>query len=112
MVDMGFEKDIRNILNQLPKDRPRLTAMFSATFPKQIRALAQEYLASDYLLLKVERIGEPTHSVKQEIRNLDDKDKWQHLTADLKHNQGLTLGSYCLYLRLTHRSLCRNQKRG
>lgn len=38
MLDMGFIRDIRRILNLLPKRRQNL--MFSATFSKDIRALA------------------------------------------------------------------------
>jgi len=42
MLDMGFEKDIREIFTYLSKKRH--TAMFSATWPISIRALAAEYL--------------------------------------------------------------------
>ena len=38
MLDMGFIRDIRKILNLIPKERQNL--MFSATFSKDIRALA------------------------------------------------------------------------
>lgn len=42
MFDMGFLPDIRRILAVLPK--PRQTLLFSATMPKEIRLLANEFL--------------------------------------------------------------------
>jgi len=42
MLDMGFIHDIKKILNVLPKKRQ--TLMFSATFSKDIRKLAKQFL--------------------------------------------------------------------
>ena len=42
MLDMGFLEEIKNIFKYLPEKRQ--TLMFSATMPKQIKALAQEIL--------------------------------------------------------------------
>ena len=42
MLDMGFIRDIRKILNVIPKQRQ--TLLFSATFSKEIKALAAEFL--------------------------------------------------------------------
>lgn len=44
MLDMGFIPDIRKILNLMPKDRQNL--LFSATFSKEIKALAKKLLKS------------------------------------------------------------------
>src|SRR5882672_4565351 len=41
MLDMGFEKEVRQILDQVPKDRQ--TLMFSATIPSSIEAIAIKY---------------------------------------------------------------------
>jgi ATP-dependent RNA helicase DDX3X len=40
MLDMGFEPQIRRIVQQdaMPKTGERQTLMFSATFPKEIQA--------------------------------------------------------------------------
>jgi len=46
MLDMGFEPQIRQILEQIRPDRQ--TLMWSATWPKEIRALAEEFLR-DYV---------------------------------------------------------------
>jgi ATP-dependent RNA helicase RhlE len=42
MLDMGFIRDIRRILSNLPKQRQ--TLMFSATFSPEIRKLADDFL--------------------------------------------------------------------
>ena len=42
MLDMGFEPQIRKIIEQIRPDRQ--TLMFSATWPKEVQKLAQEYL--------------------------------------------------------------------
>ncbi len=44
MLDMGFIRDIRKILATLPRDRQNL--LFSATFSKEIRKLAADWLNS------------------------------------------------------------------
>ena len=41
MLDMGFEKEVKQILDQVPKDRQ--TLMFSATIPSSIEAIALKY---------------------------------------------------------------------
>jgi len=41
MLDMGFEPQIRQILEKLPTDRQNV--MTSATWPKEVHALAEEY---------------------------------------------------------------------
>jgi ATP-dependent RNA helicase DDX5/DBP2 len=42
MLDMGFEPQIRQIIEQTPDDRQSL--FFSATWPKDVRSLASEFL--------------------------------------------------------------------
>lgn len=46
-LDMGFEKDMRTIVNgkDLPSSVVRHTVMFSATFPKAIKSLAGWHLS-------------------------------------------------------------------
>lgn len=46
MLDMGFEPQIRKIIQQIRPDRQVL--MWSATWPKQVQALAEEFLI-DYV---------------------------------------------------------------
>ncbi len=44
MLDMGFKPDVENILNQT--NPYRQTVMFSATMPKEVRSLAQNFMKS------------------------------------------------------------------
>lgn len=44
MLDMGFEPQIRKIMSQIRPDRQ--TLMWSATWPKEVRHLAEEFLQS------------------------------------------------------------------
>ena len=48
MFDMGFLKDIRKILDVLPKKRQNL--LFSATMPKEIRRLADQVLYKPHVV--------------------------------------------------------------
>eukprot|EP00441_Pelagodinium_beii_P026404 CAMPEP_0197665456 /NCGR_PEP_ID=MMETSP1338-20131121/59235_1 /TAXON_ID=43686 ORGANISM="Pelagodinium beii, Strain RCC1491" /NCGR_SAMPLE_ID=MMETSP1338 /ASSEMBLY_ACC=CAM_ASM_000754 /LENGTH=567 /DNA_ID=CAMNT_0043244261 /DNA_START=54 /DNA_END=1754 /DNA_ORIENTATION=- len=44
MLDMGFEPQIRTVINAIPQGRQ--TMMFSATWPREVRRLAADYLRS------------------------------------------------------------------
>jgi len=45
MFDMGFEDDVKFIIQRCPSHLSgRLTAMFSATWPREVRFLASEFL--------------------------------------------------------------------
>eukprot|EP00117_Sycon_ciliatum_P042333 scpid63657/ scgid30812/ Probable ATP-dependent RNA helicase DDX17; DEAD box protein 17 len=50
MLDMGFEPQIRKIVDQIRPDRQ--TLMWSATWPKEVRALAEEFLR-DYVQVNI-----------------------------------------------------------
>ncbi|KAJ5456193.1 hypothetical protein N7530_011467 [Penicillium desertorum] len=50
MLDMGFEPQIRKIISQIRPDRQ--TCMWSATWPKDVRQLASDFL-SDYIQVNV-----------------------------------------------------------
>jgi superfamily II DNA/RNA helicase len=68
MLDMGFEKDVRQILEkgQVNQKEGRNTFMFSATFPKEIQTLAQDFL-NNYLFLAVGIVGCANTDVEQTI---------------------------------------------
>lgn len=57
MLDMGFERDIREIVQQadLPQDEGLQTLMFSATFPRQIQILARAFLKQGFTQLRIGR---------------------------------------------------------
>ncbi|VDO29781.1 unnamed protein product, partial [Onchocerca flexuosa] len=68
MLDMGFEPQIRKIVDHsMPKKGKRVTAMFSATFPKEIQILAQDFLMPNYIFLAVGRVGSTSENIVQRI---------------------------------------------
>ncbi|CAG0914664.1 unnamed protein product [Notodromas monacha] len=50
MLDMGFEPQIRKIVSQIRPDRQ--TLMWSATWPKEVRKLAEDFL-TDYIQVNI-----------------------------------------------------------
>jgi ATP-dependent RNA helicase DDX5/DBP2 len=51
MLDMGFEPQIRKIVSQIRPDRQ--TLLWSATWPKDVQALARDFLHSDYIQVNI-----------------------------------------------------------
>lgn len=54
MLDMGFEPQIRKIIQQIRPDRQVL--MWSATWPKQVQALAEEFLVNYVQVFTIETV--------------------------------------------------------
>ena len=76
MLDMGFEPQIRRIVEQedMPGVHDRQTLMFSATFPRDIQMLARDFL-KDYIFLSVGRVGSTSENITQKIEYVEDEDK-------------------------------------
>ncbi|KAH9634102.1 hypothetical protein HF086_001304 [Spodoptera exigua] len=76
MLDMGFEPQIRKIVesHMMPKTGERQTLMFSATFPKQIQVLAQDFL-HNYVFLAVGRVGSTSENITQKVVWVEEMDK-------------------------------------
>jgi ATP-dependent RNA helicase DDX3X len=87
MLDMGFEPQIRKIVEQMdmPPRGQRQTMLFSATFPKEIQRMAADFLA-DYIFLAVGRVGSSTDLIVQRVEFVLDADKRSYL-MDLLHAQ-------------------------
>ncbi|KAL6195044.1 hypothetical protein ACLB2K_030666 [Fragaria x ananassa] len=87
MLDMGFEPQIRKIVEQMDMPPPgaRQTMLFSATFPKEIQRLASDFLAK-YIFLAVGRVGSSTDLIVQRVEFVHESDKRSHL-MDLLHAQ-------------------------
>merc|ERR1712137_974944 len=92
MLDMGFEPQIRQIVEEedMPFKEERQTLMFSATFPKDIQQLAQDFLC-DYIFLKVGRVGSTTDFITQRVLQVDERAKRDTLVDLLDSIPGLTL---------------------
>ena len=89
MLDMGFEPQIRRIVEQdnMPGPEIRQTMMFSATFPKEIQMLARDFLR-DYIFLAVGRVGSTSENITQKIVWVEEADKRSFL-LDLMDASGL-----------------------
>merc|ERR1719336_1694196 len=64
--------------------------MFSATFPKEIQVLAQDFL-HNYIFLAVGRVGSSTHLIEQKLQYVQNHNKVESLMDVLPHCDGLTL---------------------
>lgn len=76
MLDMGFEPQIRHIVQEcdMPGVNDRQTLMFSATFPRDIQMLARDFL-KDYIFLSVGRVGSTSENITQKILYVEDEEK-------------------------------------
>lgn len=68
MLDLGFVPAIRRILGKLPRERQ--TVLLSATMPKQIRALAKDFLRNP-AEVAVAPVSRPIEQISQSVIELD-----------------------------------------
>lgn len=92
MLDMGFEPQIRQIVERtdMPATGERQTLMFSATFPKEIQRLASDFLY-DYIFLAVGRVGSTTDFILQRLERVEEHEKRDFLLNLIDTVSGLTL---------------------
>ncbi|EPY53718.1 ATP-dependent RNA helicase Dbp2 [Schizosaccharomyces cryophilus OY26] len=82
MLDMGFEPQIRKIVDQIRPDRQ--TLMFSATWPKEVQRLARDYL-NDYIQCTVGSLDlAASHSITQIVQVVENADKRARLGRDME----------------------------
>jgi ATP-dependent RNA helicase DDX5/DBP2 len=84
MLDMGFEPQLRKIVSQIRPDRQVL--MWSATWPKEIEALANDYLG-DYYQVNVGSLDlSGNKNITQIIEVCSDQEKYRNLLKHLREN--------------------------
>ena len=74
MLDMGFEPQLRKIVDQsnMPKRKDRQTLLFSATFPRALRAVAEKsYLRAEFARVAIGRLGSTNKLVEQRIVRIE-----------------------------------------
>jgi ATP-dependent RNA helicase RhlE len=79
MLDMGFIKDIKQILTRTPKSRQ--TLLFSATMPKEIMDLTNEFMENP-LTIKTQNVDISVDKIEQEVYYVDTNNKF-NLLLDL-----------------------------
>ena len=72
MLDMGFLPQIKAILQAVPAERQ--TLLFTATMPREVEELAQQFLR-DPLRLEVGKHTTPVQHVRQHLVPVHDRDK-------------------------------------
>ncbi|VVC99025.1 unnamed protein product [Leptidea sinapis] len=77
MLDMGFEPQIRKIIEQIRPDRQVL--MWSATWPKEVKNLAEEFL-HDYIQINIGSLSlSANHNILQIVDICEDWEKNEKL---------------------------------
>ncbi|MCX7760624.1 MAG: DEAD/DEAH box helicase [Hydrogenothermaceae bacterium] len=84
MLEMGFIEDIEFIMSQLPEDRQNL--LFSATMPREILELAEEFLKPDYETIKVKPDEVTVEKIKQIIYRVTSSELYKTLKNILIEN--------------------------
>ncbi|XP_055613950.1 uncharacterized protein LOC129760337 isoform X2 [Uranotaenia lowii] len=88
MLDMGFEPQIRKILEQVRPDRQIL--MWSATWPKEVQRLARDFLG-DYVQINVGSLElSANHNITQYVKVIEEHEKNDQLSKllDNLHAKG------------------------
>ena len=93
MLSMGFIEDIENILRQTPAKRQ--TTLFSATIPKPIRRLADNYMIAPHTIT-VNRKQLTVATIEQRYYLVNEKDKLAALTRLLEVEE---VGSTLIFTR-------------
>ena len=87
MLDMGFEPQIRKIIGQIRPDRQ--TLMWSATWPKEVRALAADFL-NDFIQVNIGSMElAANHRITQIVEVLNESEKRDRM---LKHMERIMDG--------------------
>ncbi|ODV88884.1 hypothetical protein CANCADRAFT_28219 [Tortispora caseinolytica NRRL Y-17796] len=82
MLDMGFEPQIRSIVDQIRPDRQ--TLMWSATWPKEVRNLARDFL-TDYIQVNIGSLDlSASHTIKQIVEMVSEFEKRDRLNTWLE----------------------------
>lgn len=96
MLDMGFEPQIRDVMDKCFADTQGediTVAMFSATFPKEVRGLAEKYLQK-YVYIGIGsegKTGSVSKSIKQELIDVRHQSKNLILFDTIKNLEGKML---------------------
>jgi ATP-dependent RNA helicase DDX5/DBP2 len=82
MLDMGFEPQIRKIISQIRPDRQ--TLMWSATWPKEVRALASEF-QTDFIQVNIGSMDlSANHRITQIVEVVSEGEKRDRMIKHLE----------------------------
>ncbi|EGR31756.1 hypothetical protein IMG5_102560 [Ichthyophthirius multifiliis] len=81
LLDMIFEKEVRNLIEHIPGARQ--TLLFSSTMPKKVQDFAKQALINP-IIINVGRAGSVNYNVIQEVEYVKQEEKLQHLIKCLQ----------------------------
>ncbi|KAH8194975.1 hypothetical protein TruAng_010860 [Truncatella angustata] len=82
MLDMGFEPQIRKIISQIRPDRQ--TLMWSATWPKEVRAMASDFL-NDFIQVNIGSLDlSANHRITQIVEVVSESEKRDKMIKHLE----------------------------
>jgi ATP-dependent RNA helicase RhlE len=96
MLDMGFIRDVRNIIARVPADRQ--TMLFSATMPEEIESLASEVLRDPETVEAGERRN-PVETIEQHFYSVQPDAKAALLVHAIEHEK---MESVLVFTRTKH----------
>ncbi|KAK5642152.1 hypothetical protein RI129_008319 [Pyrocoelia pectoralis] len=111
MLDMGFEPQIRKIIEQIRPDRQ--TLMWSATWPREVQSLAAEFL-KDYIQINVGSLQlSANHNILQIIDVCQEYEKEAKLSTLLKEIMAETENKTIIFIETKRRvdEITRKMKR-
>jgi superfamily II DNA/RNA helicase len=97
MLDIGFEPQLRRIFRHVPRDRQKL--LFSATFPKEVARLAEQYLDRPRRIA-VGAVARPIEVIRQSFVRTTSTEKNAVLLRELADRKGSVL----IFARTQHRT--------
>ena len=108
MLDMGFEPQIRRIVERhdLPPKERRQTLLFSATFAPPIQRVAASYLREPYAHVAVGRVGSSIEAITQSLVLAEQPDNQK---AHFRHAQLLGRAGELDSAKTLLERLCRQQ---
>jgi ATP-independent RNA helicase DbpA len=92
MMDMGFEEEMRAIMQELPEIKQ--TALFSATFPPQIKNLSRGFQKAP-VHIQIEDAAATDQSIDQFFIPLDSNEKLEMLRRFLVKARGASALVFC-----------------
>ena len=102
MLDMGFQPQIRKIIEQIRPDRQVL--MWSATWPKEVRKLAEDYL-QDYAQVNIGNTQiHANHNIVQIVDVCEEQQKHEKLIQLLKEVMGQKEHKTIIFCKMKHRT--------
>ena len=84
MLDMGFIRDVRRVMRQLPPKTERQTLLFSATMPKEIEQLAEDLL-NEPAFVKVDPVSSTVDRIQQSLYYVEKGNKKLLLPYLIQH---------------------------